>query len=129
MKSHTNADQHQPSKPTRPHSKSILTRTGNGEKTIARHIGVLSLTSNPTQDMISTAIAVLKHDLKLTPRQAEVLYWMAEGKTNEEISIILQCSFFTIKAHAKAIFRLLQVESRTAAAGFAHRAYADQVKH
>ena len=126
MKSHITADLHQHSKLTRPYSKRTLARTGNGEKTITRHVEDLSSPPHPTQEMISATIAVLKHELKLTPRQAEVLYWMAEGKTNEEISIILHCSFFTVKAHAKAIFRLLQVDSRTAAAGFAHRAYAKE---
>jgi DNA-binding CsgD family transcriptional regulator len=101
---------------------------GDGEKMNVVHIEDLSLLSHPTQEMITSAIAVLKHELKLTPRQAEVLYWMAEGKTNEEIGIIMECSFFTVKSHAKGIFARLHVDSRTAAAAFAHRAYAAQLK-
>lgn len=61
--------------------------------------------------------------LGLTSRQAEVLHWIAEGKTNEEISQILECSFHTVKNHVKEIFQRLGVSSRTAAAACAYRAH------
>lgn len=63
----------------------------------------------------------LLEPLGLTPRQAEVLHWMAEGKTNEEIALILECSFFTVKNHLKEIFQRLGVHSRTSAAACAYR--------
>lgn len=69
------------------------------------------------------AIAPLVEHLGLTRRQAEVLHWVAEGKTNSEIGAILSCSFFTVKNHLKGIFRHLGVPSRTAAAGCAYRAH------
>lgn len=69
------------------------------------------------------AIRVLKANLDVTPRQAEVLHWIAEGKTNAEIATILGCSFFTVKAHIKVIFQRLGVHSRTAAAACAYRTY------
>lgn len=59
----------------------------------------------------------------LTQRQAEVLHWVAEGKTNTEIGTILGCSFFTVKNHLKEIFQRLGVHSRTAAAAAAYRAH------
>ncbi|MBS0173751.1 MAG: helix-turn-helix transcriptional regulator [Nitrospira sp.] len=68
------------------------------------------------------AVHVLEK-LGLTPRQAEVLHWIAEGKTNEEISQILECSFHTVKNHVKEIFQRLGVSSRTAAAACAYRAH------
>ena len=52
----------------------------------------------------------------LTHREAEVLHWIAGGKTNDEIAIILGVSFFTVKTHVKHIFARLGVETRTAAA-------------
>lgn len=61
--------------------------------------------------------------LSLTARQAEVLHWIAEGKTNVEIGTILECSFHTVKAHVKEIFQRLGVHSRTAAAAGAYRAH------
>lgn len=69
------------------------------------------------------AISVLAAQLGLTPRQAEVLHWIAEGKTNQEIATILMCSVNTVKAHLKDIFKRLGLHSRTAAAACAYHAH------
>jgi DNA-binding CsgD family transcriptional regulator len=53
--------------------------------------------------------------LGLTPRQAEVLFWISRGKTNSEIGIILSASVHTINRHVEAIFERLSVESRASA--------------
>jgi DNA-binding CsgD family transcriptional regulator len=52
----------------------------------------------------------------LTPREAEVLAWVAEGKTNVEIAVILGASRRTVSKHLERIFQKLGVETRTAAA-------------
>jgi DNA-binding NarL/FixJ family response regulator len=57
--------------------------------------------------------------LGLTPREAEVLVWIAQGKSNPEIGIILSASEATIKRHALHIFEKLGVETRTSAARIA----------
>lgn len=57
----------------------------------------------------------------LTGRQAEVLHWIAEGKSNSEIATILGCSPETVKNHVKQVFQRLGVHSRTAAAAYAYR--------
>ena len=57
--------------------------------------------------------------LGLTPREAEVLAWLSEGKTNPEISIILALSRSTIKTHLERIFTKLGCETRTAVARMA----------
>lgn len=54
--------------------------------------------------------------LGLTPRQAEVLYWIAQGKTNAEIAIILGTSPRTIDKHVEQLLERLGVENRLAAA-------------
>lgn len=54
--------------------------------------------------------------LGLTERQAEVLYWLAQGKSNAEISIILSISQRTVEAHVAAILSALDVSNRTEAA-------------
>ncbi len=54
--------------------------------------------------------------LGLTPRVAEVLLWVAQGKTNAEIGIILRISESTVKKHLLDIFAQLGVETRSAAA-------------
>ena len=51
----------------------------------------------------------------LTPRVAETLLWLAQGKTNGDIAIILGISESTVKKHVLEIFETLQVETRTAA--------------
>jgi len=53
--------------------------------------------------------------LGLTPRVAEVLLWVAQGKTNSDIAVILGISESTVKKHMLEIFQCLSVETRTAA--------------
>lgn len=53
--------------------------------------------------------------LNLTPRVAEVLLWVAQGKTNGDIAAILGISESTVKKHMLEIFQNLGVETRSAA--------------
>ena len=53
--------------------------------------------------------------LGLTPRVAEVLLWVAQGKTNSEIATILGISESTVKKHMLEVMETLGVETRTAA--------------
>jgi DNA-binding NarL/FixJ family response regulator len=53
--------------------------------------------------------------LGLTPRVAEVLLWVAQGKTNADIATILGISESTVKKHLLEIFARLGVETRSAA--------------
>lgn len=62
---------------------------------------------------------VLKAELPLTDREAEVLYWVANGKTNREVAQILELSPRTVNKHLEQIFTKLGVDNRTAAAGMA----------
>ncbi len=57
----------------------------------------------------------LEKKLGLTPRVAETLLWVAQGKTNGEIAVILGNSESTVKKHVLEIFEKLGVETRTAA--------------
>jgi DNA-binding NarL/FixJ family response regulator len=54
--------------------------------------------------------------LDLTPREAEVLLWTAQGKGNAVIADILQMTEGTVKKHLQHIFEKLGVENRSAAA-------------
>jgi DNA-binding NarL/FixJ family response regulator len=60
--------------------------------------------------------AIPLESLGLSPREAEVLLWIAQGKSNEEIGIILGTSRNTIKKQVLRILEKLQVESRNTAA-------------
>lgn len=53
--------------------------------------------------------------LGLTYREAEVLHWMIEGKTNPEIATIMGISTLTAKKHVENIRTKFQVPNRTAA--------------
>lgn len=53
--------------------------------------------------------------LGLTAREAEVLLWVAQGKSNADVGVILGMAEKTVKAHLGSVFAKLGVESRTAA--------------
>jgi DNA-binding CsgD family transcriptional regulator len=52
----------------------------------------------------------------LTPREREVLHWVAEGKRDSEIALILDVSARTVEQHVRVCLRKLGVETRAAAA-------------
>jgi DNA-binding CsgD family transcriptional regulator len=58
--------------------------------------------------------------LGLTPRQGDVLYWIAEGKSNEEIGLILGAKVRTIAKHVEQIFTRIGVENRSSATRLWH---------
>uniref|UniRef100_UPI00404A6CC9 response regulator n=2 Tax=Cephaloticoccus sp. TaxID=1985742 RepID=UPI00404A6CC9 len=53
--------------------------------------------------------------LNLTAREAEVLYWIAQGKSNPDIASIITTSVRTVHKHVENIFRKLGLETRNAA--------------
>ena len=71
---------------------------------------------------LSLRIWVLQPDVKklqrlgLTEREAEVLFWIAQGKATSEISVIVGARPTTIKKHSQRIFEKLGVENRATAA-------------
>jgi len=59
--------------------------------------------------------AVALPDYNLTERESEVLHWVARGKTNPEIAMILDISAFTVKNHMQRVFKKLDVSNRAQA--------------
>lgn len=53
--------------------------------------------------------------LGLTTREAEVLLWVAQGKSNADIATILGMTVHTVKKHLQNIFEKLGVETRNGA--------------
>ncbi|XVJ69089.1 MAG: transcriptional regulator EpsA [Rhizobacter sp.] len=53
----------------------------------------------------------------LTSREAEIVSWVAMGKTNPDIGMILGISAFTVKNHLQRIFKKLDVSNRAQAVG------------
>jgi DNA-binding NarL/FixJ family response regulator len=60
-------------------------------------------------------LAAVRTHFNLTPRETEVLSWIAKGKSNPDIAAILALSPRTIEKHLQVIFAKLGVANRTAA--------------
>lgn len=69
---------------------------------------------------------ILQNHFSLTQREAEVLCWIAQGKTNREIGQILDISPRTVNKHLEQVFDKVGVENRTTAASVAIRLIAEQ---
>ncbi len=78
----------------------------------------LIIMQEESDESIIEAIAL---GFKLTPKEAEVLYWVVKGKINRDIGDILGSSPMTVKKHLEHIFAKLGVETRTAAAAMVMR--------
>jgi len=82
----------------------------------------VDLMPNQYADKTATAVATgesLDADCSdsdlLSDREAEIMKWVAMGKTNGEIGSILNVSSFTIKNHMQRIFKKLDVFNRAQA--------------
>lgn len=75
---------------------------------------VLVLEEKPT-DEHAHALARLAR-MGLTPSETKVLYWAAQGKSNQEVALILGNSLNTIKTHVASVIDKLGVETRLMAA-------------
>jgi DNA-binding NarL/FixJ family response regulator len=95
---------------------------GRSGRLLARNMGqgslgesMLLLTLTPPD----SASAQRLRDIALTPRETEVLSWLAKGKTNRDIADILGMSHRTVNKHLEHVFEKLGVETRSAAAAIA----------
>lgn len=68
--------------------------------------------SDPMEEL---SVDALRSALALSPREAEVLLWVAQGKTNPEVALILGIQPYTVRTHLEHIFQKLGVETRHAA--------------
>jgi DNA-binding NarL/FixJ family response regulator len=90
----------------------------DGNRLVARHVGVGTLSETMLLLRIAAPgapAAARGLNANLTPREAEVLSWLAKGKTNRDIGDILGMSPRTVNKHLEHIFEKLGVETRTAA--------------
>ena len=69
----------------------------------------------PNDPAADHVLAKMLEGLGLTPREAEVLLGIAQGKGNPDIATILGCRPATVKKHTIHIFEKLGVEGRPAA--------------
>lgn len=93
----------------------------SGQSTFAPEVGariVSSLTSAPAAapaPAVSPAAALVARFPALTPREAEVLALVGDGRSNPEIAAALFVSVATVKTHINAIFAKLAVRDRAQA--------------
>lgn len=71
--------------------------------------------ASPQQARVQKADHLNLRRSGLSRREAEVLLWIAEGKRDKEIALILGISYRTVTDHVRAILTKLGVETRTAA--------------
>lgn len=60
-------------------------------------------------------------DYKLTPKETEVLKYLAEGLSYKMVADSMGISYFTVNNHVKKIYEKLQVHSLGEAVAFAHK--------
>jgi len=76
-----------------------------------------------TEENADAAQQMLKEKLSLTNREAEVLLWLARGKSNKDIAEILALSPRTVNKHLEQIYSKLGVENRASATAIATQAW------
>ncbi len=96
---------------TRRLSLSMIGRTGDDE-----------LLFRLMSDDVGGEEAILKRRFAVTSREAEVLLWVARGKSNRDIGEILGLSPRTVNKHLETVFAKLGVENRASAAILALKA-------
>lgn len=96
----------------------------DGSRLVARHVGPAAFSEAMLLLRVVAAGAPVARGLNatLTPREAEVLSWLAKGKTNRDIGDILGMSPRTVNKHLEHIYEKLGVETRTAAVAAAGQA-------
>lgn len=80
------------------------------QKNSQKFVRLLRLT-----EQVTSLKGMVPPECGLTPREVEVLTWMARGKRNSEIALILGVSERTVDKHRENLFVKLGVETRTAA--------------
>jgi DNA-binding CsgD family transcriptional regulator len=96
----------------------------DGRILLARRLGLVGLGESMWLLSVQTAGETGSSRLataSLTPREAEVLSWVAKGKTNRDVGDILGLSPRTVNKHLEHVFEKLGVETRAAAAALASR--------
>jgi DNA-binding CsgD family transcriptional regulator len=97
---------------------------GDGRHLVARWLGEVGLGESMwllSQQAAGEAQPSRLASAALTPRETEVLSWIAKGKTNRDVADILGMSPRTVNKHLEHVFEKLGVETRAAAAALASR--------
>lgn len=71
------------------------------------------------EEVTGRAERILSERLQISGREAQVLLWLAQGKSNRDIAEILSLSPRTVNKHLERMFKKMGVENRTSAAAMA----------
>jgi DNA-binding NarL/FixJ family response regulator len=91
---------------------SITARLARADAVVER---INAVAANASFNPDFSSPAPLQRTFGLTGREADVLLWVAQGKSNGDIAAILEMSEKTVKQHLGSVFQKIGVESRTAA--------------
>ena len=106
------------------HASEHISSGLNGQALLLRNLGPVGLGEQMLllqRRAEPSAAASRLSSASLTPREAEVLSWVAKGKTNRDVGDILGMSPRTVNKHLEHVFEKLGVETRAAAASLASR--------
>jgi len=112
--------------PTLPPPLAKLAAGGRSlQETIAGATGTLEvrLVAGGDEELVTLLLEELRPSgdyaplraLGLSEREAEVLFWISEGKSNPEIALIIGAAAGTVKKHVENLLAKLGVENRAAA--------------
>ena len=99
------------------HEQTIIARTGR-KITQPELVAVRALINSITTEIYNKLLAIDGQNTKavvLTPREKEILLWGADGKTSEEIAMILGLSPNSVNFHHKTIQKKLGTSNRAQA--------------
>lgn len=78
-----------------------------------------NLTGKIMEEFRNLVIQKEEHKEVLTPREKEVLFLLAEGKSNKDIAVELNLSESTVKIHIQHVLKKLNLKGRVQAAVYA----------
>jgi transcriptional regulator EpsA len=96
-----------------PTGRGLIERT-RGLQLMAPHLYAAWARANCEADQAQALNRVVTRDV-LTAREVEILNWVEQGKSNNEIAQILAISHLTVKNHVQKILRKLNVQNRAQA--------------
>ena len=81
---------------------------------------LLNVTMNGIRyTLTGTEVSATTTDVKLSPREIEVVRLVSEGLSNKEIALVLDISPWTVSTHLRRVYHKLNVNTRAEMVAFA----------
>jgi DNA-binding CsgD family transcriptional regulator len=85
------------------------------------HLREIGLLAAYGASFVESVESRTERDFELTERELECLFWIAEGKTSDEIAVILGISRNTINNYITSVMRKTATKTRSEAIAYAVR--------